>query len=177
MRGRRDDRWLVLPRRPGHRVPPVAPPVDRKVPGTPPCRPGCSVRRDRFRGRTGATPRTLGARRGVPSRPGAVTAYFQRWVRIARPTSDSLIWMNTSRCQSSGFPPRSSGRIERPCISWGTGMPAASSRVGGRSIRLTRPRTWPPPSNPGPVKTVGTRIEASWHDRLYSAFRVLKWQP
>lgn len=39
------------------------------------------------------------------------------------------------------------------------------------------PSSLPPPSNAPPEKAVGIRIELSWHERLYSPLRVLKWQP
>ena len=64
--------------------------------------------------------------------PGAFTPYFQRLLRIARPICDSLIWTKTSCCQST-FSRLTSGKIECPCISGGTGIPAASSNVGGIS--------------------------------------------
>ena len=46
-------------------------------------------------------------------------------------------------------------------IAGGIGKPAASSNVGGRSMRLTSCDNSPPPSKPGPQIAVGTRIELS----------------
>ena len=41
-------------------------------------------------------------------------------------------------------------------------------------MRLTSSWTSPPPRNPGPESTVGTRMELSWQERLYSELRVRK---
>src|SRR5688500_9707778 len=114
----------------------------------------------------------------LPFFSGATTLYFQRWVRTQRPTCDSLIGTKTSSGQAVFFPaPVSSGTRERPCISSGTRIPAASRSVGGRSTRLTSSRSRPPPVKQDPERAVGTRIEASWQERLYSLLRVLKCDP
>ena len=61
---------------------------------------------------------------------------FERSVTTARPTCASLICTNTSPGHAMDSP-RSRGRIDCPCIVSGTGSPAASRSVGGRSTRLT----------------------------------------
>ena len=52
----------------------------------------------------------------------------------------------------------------------------ASITVGAMSGVENIAVTCPPPTKPGPVIMVGTRTALSWHERLYSALRVLKWQ-
>ena len=92
---------------------------------------------------------------------------------------DSLICTSTSGGQDSQADAsrRTRGSRERPCTVSGTATPAASSSVGSRSTRPTGSgTTWRRLKGP-PQITSGTRSEASWQLRLYSALRVRKWQP
>lgn len=94
-----------------------------------------------------------------------MTPYFHRLVRIARPTSASDIWINASSGRSVASP-RFSGSQEWPCMISGTGKPAVSSSVGGKSIRLTMSDCSPQPVKGPPQRAQGTRMLASWRLRL-----------